>query len=169
MSATFATAHGNAGSLTYWARPGSEPATSWFLVGFVNHCATMGTAGCLRVDVSYPTTVRPKPQPVLPTRHCRTLFLCDPCLDAEPPDHTDVLSCDHRCPSRASRWWGVDEPSRNLGAQRPWLPMATRGQHLPSPWTQSRVGFSLYPPPDSGLSSSQEGQPGFYTSLVSES
>ena len=23
--------------------PGIEPATSWFLVGFVNHCATMGT------------------------------------------------------------------------------------------------------------------------------
>ena len=35
--------HGNAGSLTHGARPGIEPATSWFLVGFVNHCATMGT------------------------------------------------------------------------------------------------------------------------------
>ena len=27
------------------ARPGTEPATSWFLVGFVNHCATTGTPG----------------------------------------------------------------------------------------------------------------------------
>ena len=35
--------HSNARSLTHWARPGIEPATSWFLVGFVNHCATMGT------------------------------------------------------------------------------------------------------------------------------
>ena len=33
----------NAGSLTHWARPGTKPATSWFLVGFVNHCTTTGT------------------------------------------------------------------------------------------------------------------------------
>ena len=29
-------AHGNAGSLSHWARPGIELATSWFLVGFVS-------------------------------------------------------------------------------------------------------------------------------------
>ena len=33
-SATYTAAHGNAGSLTHWARPGIEPKTSW---------ATMGT------------------------------------------------------------------------------------------------------------------------------
>ena len=33
----------NAGSLTHRARPGMEPASSWFLVGAVNHCATPGT------------------------------------------------------------------------------------------------------------------------------
>ena len=27
----------------HWARPGIEPTTSWFLVGFVNHWATTGT------------------------------------------------------------------------------------------------------------------------------
>jgi len=42
-SATYTTAHGNARSLTHCARPGIEPATSWFLVGFVNHCAMTGT------------------------------------------------------------------------------------------------------------------------------
>ena len=42
-SATYTIAHGNAGSLTHWARPGLEPETAWFLVGFVNHWATMGT------------------------------------------------------------------------------------------------------------------------------
>ena len=42
-SVTYTTAHRNAGSLTHWARPGIEPATFWFLVGFVNHCATMGS------------------------------------------------------------------------------------------------------------------------------
>jgi len=42
-SATYTTAHSNTGSLTHWARPGIEPATSWFLVRFVNHCATKGT------------------------------------------------------------------------------------------------------------------------------
>ena len=42
-SATYTTAHGNAGSLTHWARAGTEPSTSWFLVGIVNHCATTGT------------------------------------------------------------------------------------------------------------------------------
>ena len=31
------------GLLTNWARAGIEPETSWFLVGFVNHCATTGT------------------------------------------------------------------------------------------------------------------------------
>ena len=44
-SATYTTAHGNARSLTHWARPGIELVTSWFLVGFVNHWATMGTPG----------------------------------------------------------------------------------------------------------------------------
>ena len=29
-------AHGNARSLTHWARPGNEPATSWFLVEFIS-------------------------------------------------------------------------------------------------------------------------------------
>jgi len=32
LSANYTTAYGNAGSLTHWARPGIEPATSWFLV-----------------------------------------------------------------------------------------------------------------------------------------
>ena len=42
-SATYTTAHGNTGSFTHWAGAGIKPATSWFLVGFVNCCATMGT------------------------------------------------------------------------------------------------------------------------------
>ena len=33
---TYTTAHGNAGSLTHWVRPGIKPATSWFLCGFVS-------------------------------------------------------------------------------------------------------------------------------------
>ena len=35
-SATYTTAHGNARSLTHWARPGIKSTTSWFLVGFVS-------------------------------------------------------------------------------------------------------------------------------------
>jgi len=42
-SAIYTTAHSNAGSLTHWARAGTEPATSWSLVGFVNHCTMTGT------------------------------------------------------------------------------------------------------------------------------
>ena len=30
-------------SLTHWARPGIEPVSSWLLVRFANHWATMGT------------------------------------------------------------------------------------------------------------------------------
>ena len=45
-SVTHTTAHGNAGSLTNWARPGVEPETLWFLIGFVNHCATTGNSYC---------------------------------------------------------------------------------------------------------------------------
>jgi len=33
---TYTTAHGNARSLTLWARPGIEPASSWILVGFIS-------------------------------------------------------------------------------------------------------------------------------------
>ena len=35
-SATYTTAHGNAGSLTHRVRPGIEPTSSWILVGFVS-------------------------------------------------------------------------------------------------------------------------------------
>ena len=42
-AATYTTAHGNVGSLTHRARPGIEPATSWFLIRFVNYWATVGT------------------------------------------------------------------------------------------------------------------------------
>ena len=42
-SATYTTAHGNTESLTHWARPGIEPSTSWFPVGFINHWAMTGT------------------------------------------------------------------------------------------------------------------------------
>ena len=35
-SATYTTARGNVRSLTHWAGPGIEPATSWLLVGFVS-------------------------------------------------------------------------------------------------------------------------------------
>ena len=34
-SATYTTAHGSAGRWAHWARPGTEPAPSWFPVGFV--------------------------------------------------------------------------------------------------------------------------------------
>ena len=36
-------AHGNAGSLTYWARPEIKPTSSWILAGFLMHWATMET------------------------------------------------------------------------------------------------------------------------------
>ena len=36
MSVTYTTTHGDAGSLTHWARAGIKPTTSWFLVGFVS-------------------------------------------------------------------------------------------------------------------------------------
>ena len=46
-SATYTTAHSNAGCLTHWARPGIKPMVSWMLVGIVNHWATMGTPGMI--------------------------------------------------------------------------------------------------------------------------
>ena len=35
MSATYTAVHSNAGSLTHWAKPGIEPASSWTLVRFL--------------------------------------------------------------------------------------------------------------------------------------
>ena len=43
-SAVYATSCSNAMSLTHWARPGMEPASSWILVGFLTCWATMETA-----------------------------------------------------------------------------------------------------------------------------
>ena len=36
MSATYIIAHGNAGSLTHWAKLGNEPASSWLLIRFIS-------------------------------------------------------------------------------------------------------------------------------------
>ena len=43
VSETYTTAHGNTGSLTHWEGPRIKSASSWLLVGFVNHYAMMGT------------------------------------------------------------------------------------------------------------------------------
>ena len=43
MSVTYTTVHGNAGSLTHWAGPRIEPASSWILSQFCYCWATMGT------------------------------------------------------------------------------------------------------------------------------
>ena len=43
FSFTYTTAHGNAGSSTYWAGPGTEPTSSRILLGFINRWATKGT------------------------------------------------------------------------------------------------------------------------------
>ena len=42
---TYTTAHDNTRSLTHCLRPGTKPASSWILVGFITHWATMGTPG----------------------------------------------------------------------------------------------------------------------------
>ena len=44
-------ARSNTGYLTPWARPWIEPATSWFLVGLVNHWATTGTPKTLLLPI----------------------------------------------------------------------------------------------------------------------
>ena len=36
VSTTYTIAHSNMESLSHWTRPGMEPATSWFLVGFIS-------------------------------------------------------------------------------------------------------------------------------------
>ena len=43
MTVNCTTAHWNASTLTHWARPELKPASSWVLVGFVNHWARKGT------------------------------------------------------------------------------------------------------------------------------
>ena len=64
--------HSNAGSLTHWARPGMEPASSWILVGFINHCATAGTPGCLLL-MSFPLSVNVTTNKHLPYHFMKTL------------------------------------------------------------------------------------------------
>ena len=74
-SVIYTTAHGNVGSLTNWARPGTEPAASWFLVGFVNHCATMGTPAYCAYSWSH-TSVCPF-FPFLSGIHCSVFCVCE--------------------------------------------------------------------------------------------
>ena len=47
---TYATAHGNAGSLTHWVRPGIKPASSCILVRFLTHWATWAERKQARVS-----------------------------------------------------------------------------------------------------------------------
>ena len=49
LCVTYTTAHSNAGSLTHWS-PGTEPASSWILVGFLIHLATTGIPSILFLD-----------------------------------------------------------------------------------------------------------------------
>ena len=42
-SLNYTTAHGNARSLTHWAKPGIKPVSSWILAGLVNYWAMIGT------------------------------------------------------------------------------------------------------------------------------
>jgi len=49
LSATYTTAHSNTKSLTHWARPGIEPASSWMLVRFINRWAMTGTPAKLYI------------------------------------------------------------------------------------------------------------------------
>ena len=46
--------HGNAGSLTHWARPGIEPATSWFLVGFISTAPRQELRECILLKINFP-------------------------------------------------------------------------------------------------------------------
>ena len=44
-SMTYTTAHSNTGSVTHWARPGIEPATSWWVELFLMSAVTLGSRG----------------------------------------------------------------------------------------------------------------------------
>ena len=46
VSATYTSARGNIWTLTHWARPGIEPASSWILVGFITPWDATGTLKC---------------------------------------------------------------------------------------------------------------------------
>ena len=105
MSATYATSHGNARSLTHWGRPGIEPASSWILVGFVTHRATMGApeesflnvSVLLRTQHKLPAHSKQKPKfwrhPQ--EHHSNAIFPPSPGghLDPSRPLHSHLLLC----------------------------------------------------------------------------
>ena len=77
MSVTYTIAHGHAGSLTHWTRPGIETASSWILVGFV--------------------TTEPQQDPTAPA-----VFIIVPVTRNEiPPNHQPPYPpCSYSSPSR---------------------------------------------------------------------
>ena len=50
---TYTTAHDNTRSLTHWAKPGIEPATSWFLVRFISTTPRQELSSCLFYEYMY--------------------------------------------------------------------------------------------------------------------
>ena len=64
--AIYATAHGNVGSSTHWARPRIEPASPWMPVGFANRWATTGTPK----SIIYPCFLL-----ILSSKHVNFLYL----------------------------------------------------------------------------------------------
>ena len=120
-SAAYTTAQGNAGSLTHWARPEIEPAILWFLVGFVNHCATMGT-----LPISFFNIL---PRYVIPTRF------------QWPVGNWNLIKL--RAPD--VHFWGSKKKKKWVGKEVPFHFGLKQPQTMYKPWQKDcRLDFSSH-------------------------
>ena len=101
-SVTYATAHGNIGSLTHWVSPGIKPHPHGHCVGFLSHWATLETPdlflfhfnfltgrGFLILGVEYPLIGRLRPDYDFTCLHQLPLL----CVPLPKPLHMHSKSC----------------------------------------------------------------------------
>ena len=86
-SATYTTAHSNAGSFTHRVRPGIEPVSPWMLAGFINHGAWMGT----------------------PPKHLLTELITTPKLGSQAFHRTEMLPDECSCSPAGLHAWPPDQ------------------------------------------------------------
>ena len=93
VSAAYTTAHGNARSLTHWTRPGIEPTTSWYLVGFISTLPRWEVQRKIKLKFFIPTVLI-----LNPACHCHLGFVFfGKLLNLEPlqgnGDNSHKLNC----------------------------------------------------------------------------
>ena len=135
---TYATAHGNAGSLTHRAGPGIKPTSSWIFIGFVTSGATVGSPRRKVSLIILSLLVIGCAESVggagLRDKGCQRMTWGLPWRSTEEPRGiTEELSC--TCPVYPFRLTSQVGPSqRGHGCRAKWVPFLRSRDEFPLTW-----------------------------------